>query len=105
MGINKTVTEAAQILEYLYEDDFKAKSVSKISAEFDIPLSTVYRILQSWKQAGWVVEVPAHQGKGVLWQISNKVVSMAFAYKHHVIDKVQSTKNEYKSISGQELKL
>ncbi len=105
MGINKTVTEAAQILKYLYTEDFKAKSVLNISAEFSIPLSTVYRILQSWKQAGFVIETPSPKGKGVLWQVSNELVSIAFAYKHHVIDKVQSTKDEYKSVSGQELKL
>ena len=103
MGVNKTVTEAAQVLEYLYEDDFKPKSVDRISSELDIPDSTVYRILRSWKQAGWAIEVPKPHGKGVLWQVSNKLASIAFAYERHMLGKLHSIKNEYQSTAGKEL--
>lgn len=105
MSVNKTVVEAAQVFEALCDDDFQPKSVDQIATALEIPYSTVYRILRSWKEAGWVIETPKKTGKGVLWMSATKLLTIAFAYERFSQERVHSIKNEFKNTSGRELKL
>ena len=104
MSENKSVIRAGQVLECLFENGFQGKTTDHIALQLEIPGSTVWRILQSWKVLGWVVELPIAGSKSTCWKISNQLTKIANAYEQHALNKVQGIRSEFHEITGKELK-
>lgn len=102
---NKTLIRSGKVLECLFEDDFKGKTELQIVEMTQIPLPTIYRILQTWKTLGWVVDVPIPGCKAVQWRISSeKLLRIAHSHKRHMLRQVHSLEKEYLDIAGEELR-
>ncbi|WP_026608706.1 hypothetical protein [Methylocaldum szegediense] len=104
-AVNKTVIRAVRVLECLFEDDFQGKTELQILECTKVPLPTIYRVLQTWKSLGWVIDVPIPGRKAAQWRInSEKLLRIAHSHKRHMLRQVHSLEKEYLDIAGEELR-
>lgn len=100
---NKSVVKAGRVLQSLFEDDFQGKSIRQIYKETGIDEQSARRALISWRELGWVHEVPEPGAKSMKWKITRKLTEIAYAYKADAVKKEQLLKQEYREITGEEL--
>lgn len=104
MNKNRSVVRAITILECLFEDDFKGKTLGEISADTNIPSTTAWRILKTIEAKGWVIDVPIAGSKQGAWRLSTKIVGIADSYEQHALAQVQGIKREFQQVTGRELR-
>ena len=93
-----------QVLECLFENDFKGRSETEISQQTGIPLTTVFRVLKASKSMNWVIDVPVEGSKARTWKVDGKnFVSIAFKFKKSALNQVHHIENEFSHISGENL--
>lgn len=102
---NNSVLKAGRVLESLFEDDFQGKTIREIYKSTGIDEQSVRRALISWKELGWVFEVGARRNKSTPWKVSRKLIEIAHAYQIHALREAQAIKQEYREITGEELKV
>jgi len=104
-GKHNTVSRTIQVLESLFENDFKGGSETEISQRTSIPLTSVFRILKTLKLMGWVFDVPVGGTKARKWKVDGKkLVSIAFMFKKSALNQVHMVENEFRVISGEVLR-
>lgn len=96
---NNSVSRLLQVFECLYADDFSPKSALDIVERTDIPMTSVWRILKTLETQGWAVNTSQKT-----WKVSDKMLGIAEAYELHAIRRVQAIRDEYRSVTGKELK-
>ena len=103
MTKNRSVIRATDILEYLFANDFSAKTLSEIDEHTNVPATSSWRILKSLEAQGWVIEKKISGKKNSQWEISRKIVGIAHAFERQALNKVHSIKNEFRDITGRDL--
>lgn len=101
---SNTVCRAIQVIECLFENDFKGRTETDIAQQTGIPLTTVFRILKDLQSMKWVIDVPVKGSKARIWKVDGKnLVSIAFKFKKAALNQVHTIENEFSNISGEEL--
>ena len=107
MNENKqnTVCRTIQVLECLFENDFKGKSETEISKQTDIPLTSVFRILKTLKALDWVDDYPVNGTKAKIWKVNGTLlIGIANKYDEATLNKVHELETEYLETTGKALK-
>jgi DNA-binding IclR family transcriptional regulator len=104
-GPNNSVSRTIQILKCLFENDFQGKTETAISSQLKIPLSTVFRMLNTLKSLGWVDDYPVDGSKIKEWKINGTVlIKIANRYEESALRKVHAIEKEYLEVTGKELR-
>lgn len=102
--ISNTALRGIRVLECLFENDFQGKTETAISQETDIPLTTVWRMLNTLKAAGWVVDVPVSGSKAKIWKVNGTVlIRIANKYDESTLRRIQAIEKEHLETTGKEL--
>jgi len=103
-NINNSVARGIHVLESLFENGFQGKTETEVSKDTGIPLTTVFRILNTLKEENWVVEIPVKGSKLKLWKVSLAITEISKAYEVNALKQVQQIKSEHLRVIGKELK-
>ncbi len=101
--ITQSVYKAGRVLECLFQEGFQGKTINEICRQTSIDPQSIRRSLLTWKNLGWVIEVPIAGEKASCWKISRNLVEIAFAYEKDAMNRIHSIKNEFKTVTGKEL--
>lgn len=102
---SNTALRCIRVLECLFENDFQGKTESTISKETGISLTTVWRMLNTLKVAGWVVDVPVSGSKAKVWKVNGSVlIGIANKYDESTLRRIQAIEKEHLEATGKELR-
>lgn len=99
----ETVVKALRVLECLFEDGFSAKTLKQIQQATGIHTTTAWRLLQSLKAVGWVVEVATSAHCVLSWQVSDKLAAVASQYRRQALADTQAIERNYLTVTGENL--
>lgn len=97
--LNTSGSRLLQVFECLYADDFAPKSTLAIVERTEIPMTSVWRLLKTLEARGWALET-----SDKTWKVSNKLLEIAEAYELDALRRVQTIRDEFRSVTGKELK-
>jgi len=101
---NSSVARGIHILESLFENDFQGKTETEISKNTGIPLSTVFRILKTYKSLNWVEDYPVEGSKTIVWKVcGTTLIKISNQYEESALRKIQAIKKDYLKNTGKEL--
>ncbi len=103
--VNKSVLKAGRVLQSLFEDDFQGKTIREIYKTTGIDEQSVRRALITWEKLGWVTETMVAGSKSIHWKITRKLIEIAHAYEIETVRKAQALNQEYREITGKELRV
>lgn len=101
--VTQSVFKAGKVLESLFKDDFKGKTITEIGKDTGVDPQSVRRSLLTWKALGWVVETPVSGSKQGCWKVSTKLAGIAHAYERYALSRIQGVRREYREVTGREL--
>jgi len=102
--ISNTALRGFKVLECLFENDFQGKTEADISKQTGIPLTTVWRMLNTLKLSNWAIDVPIDGSKRKLWKVNGVVlIGIANKYDEATLRKVHAIEKEYLETTGKEL--
>jgi len=102
--INNSIARGVCILESLFESDFQGKTETEISKNTGIPLTTVFRILKTYKSLNWVDEYPVEGSKTIIWKVcGTTLIKIANKYEESALRKIHTIKKDYLETTGKEL--
>ncbi|WP_029132703.1 hypothetical protein [Sedimenticola selenatireducens] len=102
--ITQSVHKAGKVLECLFEDDFKGKTIKEIWDLTGVDPQSARRSLLTWEALGWVVETPVSGGKASRWIVAEKLANISASYRRTALEQIHLIEENYKRITGEELR-
>lgn len=102
--LNQSVSKALSLFDVLVADDFQGKGLAEAAAEAEVSTGTAWRLLKTLEAYGWVVEVPVAGSKQIRWRVATQLAEVAYAYERHAVSQIQAVRQEYRDVTGEELR-
>lgn len=102
--LNHSALKCVRILETLFSAGLSGMQFKEICSSTGLPISTTWRLLQTLRHAGWVIEIPAANAHHATWRIAEKPAHLAMSFKRETLSIVQGIEKEYLNITGENLR-
>lgn len=102
--IIKSAFKAGKVLECLFQDDFQGKTILEIQEATGIEPLAIRRALLTWEELGWVFKTPVSGNKSVRWMVSEKLAEVSASHRRTALDQIHSIEENYKRVTGEELR-